>query len=126
MNIVKQALYSFMSKWHKNRNFNIEVRQYLPMYYEGYLVTELPPNIKPTTIERAFAEIDLAMSYVDWSDMTPMRRDFLNLYKLMKRYIRGTACTYHHVSGNNKIYESGSEQTLWWTQLMKHIVTLWN
>jgi len=112
MNVVKQALYSFINKWYKNRNFNIQIRQFLPMYYEGYLVTELPPGKRPTNVERAIAEISLAIGYVDWSEMTPMKQDFMNLYNLMKRHIRGTACTYHHVAGDNKRYESGSEANI--------------
>ena len=112
MNIVKQALHSFMSKWYKNRNYNIKVRQFLPMYYEGCLVTELPPNKRPTNVERAIAEIELAFGYVDWSEMTPMKRDFMNLYNLMKQHIRGTACTYHHAAGDNKRYENGSEANI--------------
>lgn len=82
------------------------------MYYEGELVTDLPSNKRPTKVERAIAEINLAMGYLDWSEMTPMKRDFLNLYKLMKKCIRGTACTYHHVAGNNKIIKNGSDANI--------------
>lgn len=82
------------------------------MYYEGDLITKLPPGIKPTDVELAFAELDLAMGYIDWSEITSMKRDFLNLYKLMKRHIRGTACTYHHIAGDNKVFESGSEANI--------------
>jgi hypothetical protein len=41
-----------------------------------------------------------------------MKKDFLNLYKLMRQYVRGTACTYHHVAGDNKIIENGSEANI--------------
>lgn len=113
MNVVKQALYSFMSKWHQNRNFNIKIRNIDCMYYEGTLVRKLPPGKRPTSVEFAIAELSLAIGYVDWSEMTPMKQDFMKLYNLMKKYIRGTACTYHAVAGfYNKYYESGSEANI--------------
>lgn len=110
---IKRMLYNFISKYYKNRNFNIKVRRVDTMYYKGTLLRNLPPNKRPTDLQMAIAEISLAMGYVDWSEMTPMKRDFMNLYNLMKQHIKGMACTYHAVAQfYNKYYESGSEANI--------------
>lgn len=104
-----------MNKWHKqHRNFNLQIRNIDCMYYEGTLVRKIPQGYRrPNNAERAFAEIDLAMGYVDWSEMTPMKRDFLAVRNLMKQHCRGTACTYHAVAGfYNKYYDSGTEENI--------------
>lgn len=88
--MVKRALYNFINKWYKHRNFYIKTRNIDCMYYEGTLVRDIPQGYRrPNNVERAIAEIELAMGYVDWSEMTPMKRDFLAVYNLMKQQCRG-------------------------------------
>lgn len=103
---IKRMLYNFMSKYYKNRNFNLKVRQFLPMYFEGELVTKLPPNKRPTNLQRAFAEIQLGFDYA-CDDTSPMAQDFRAIYNAMCSQL-STACTYHHVAGNNKRFENGT------------------
>ena len=113
--MVKRALGNFISKWYKHRNFNLQIRNIDCMYYHGCLVRDIPQGYRrPNNVERAIAEISLAMGYVDWSEMTPMKRNFLAVYNLMKQQCRGgIGCTYHAVAGfYNKYYDNGTEENI--------------
>lgn len=115
MRELKRTLYNFMNKWYKqHRNFNLQIRNIDCMYYEGTLIRDIPQGCRrPNSVECAFAEIDLAMGYVDWSEMTPMKRDFLTVHNLMKQKCRGgIGCTYRFVGFSNKYYDSGTEENI--------------
>lgn len=76
------------------------------MYYQGRLVTKLPPNVRPTDMARAYAELELALSYVDYEQMKPIDKDFLAIIKYFQSRLNPCdRCTYHHVAGDNKRYE---------------------
>lgn len=108
---IKRMLYNFMSKYYKYRNCNLKVRQYDTMYFEGTLIRKLPANKRPSDLQMAFAEIQLGMDYIDFSDKSLMKQDFINIYTAMYNQT-STACTYHSVISSNKKFENGSEENI--------------
>ena len=109
-NQTYRLLYNFLNKWHKNREYSVKTRQFLSMYYQGRLISDIKhPENRPSDMARAYAEIELGLDYLDYEDLSPMQKDFLYIVKYFQDRLQPhMRCTYHHVAGDNKRYESGS------------------
>lgn len=112
---LKNVLYNFMSKYYRKRNPHIRITSYLPYpYFNGVYVGKLKPAEMPPDISRAYAELSLALMYVDYTtNMTQMKKDFYKVYKMFLNATWGCGqCTYKHVGGLNKVYESTNEEAI--------------
>lgn len=107
-----RAIYSFQKKYYKCRSISTQTRTYGCMWCEGRPISDIPRDRRPSDVARAYAELELAQYYVDFEDMTPMKRDYLKLLELFRRAVPSGRCTYGVCGFFNKKYENGTEANI--------------
>lgn len=106
-----RAIYNFQSKYYKLRSTSTQTRTYGGVWCEGRPISDIPRDRRPSDVAIAYAELELAQYYVDWSELTPMKRDYLKLLELFRRAVPSGRCTYMVCGFSNKEYEVYTEQT---------------